>query len=261
MAGSLKLRTLCTWGWVALICASGAQAQTSAVRRAGEDWKVAAKRSGTRAVPGSALSVSRPVASLDRSLEFRAVRDKRTLLAMFAQTRDWRFLPDPDVAGARRRLSWMYPDDGCFMRAEYVTRLLNQQAHRPWVNKLFVFGNLEVDTANAPRGKVNWWFHVVAATGFAGHIVVFDPAIDPSSPLLMETWLSRVTKDPASLSVSLCRSGTYLPNDACDSVELRLTGPELSSTAQSYLHAERARLLELGRDPVRELADSPPWTR
>ncbi|MFK5282143.1 hypothetical protein ACI3PL_21545, partial [Lacticaseibacillus paracasei] len=71
-------------------------------------------------------------------------------------------------------------------------------------------------------------------------------------------WLATMSKNPDSLEVAVCGSGSYTPYDAC-----QRDSDGVESTAlydqPSYLDAEWQRLQRLGRNPEKELGDLPPW--
>ena len=124
--------------------------------------------------------------------------------------------------------------------------------------KIFVFGDLKVETENNPYGYVEWWFHVVPILKSEGKVYVFDPAINSYKPLLLQEWLEIMTDAIDSLSASICSTYSYVPSQDCD-----ITAPEFETTAlQSqlfYLEQEWSRLELLNRNPYRELGDFPPW--
>lgn len=174
----------------------------------------------------------------------------------FEKIRDERFLTlasDPDFP---RRISWLYPKDGCFARAS----LFNRIAFRlfiPIPNKVFAFGNLRVKTPNARRGVVGWWYHVAPIVEVKGVKYVLDPAIDHEKPLPLEEWLSRMGK-PEKIKVAICNTGTYSPGDDCNK---KTDGMELRAlrTQKYYLELEERELRRMGRDPEIELGEHPPW--
>lgn len=175
----------------------------------------------------------------------------------FEKFRDYRFLERPTQPGFLRRSSWLYPDDGCFARASLAILNLNRW-NVPVPKKVFVFGNLEVQTKNSPWGSVTWWYHVAPLVEVGGVKYVLDPSVEPKNPLRLEDWLARMSNDPDSLQVAVCGSGSYTPYDACqkdtDGVE------SMALTEQGYfLDSEWQRVLELGRNPENELGDLPPW--
>lgn len=178
-----------------------------------------------------------------------------TLESQFERIRDLRFIEDPEDAAFQRRSSWLYPDDGCFARASLAIQNLGLTAIS--VAKVYVFGNLKVNTTNHPRGYVTWWYHVVPIVSQQGERWVLDPAVEPRRPLTLTEWLQAVNVDGDSLSIAICQGDTLHPFDECwspnkqDSAALDLQ--------KDYLRAERRRLVDMGREVVRELGDAPPW--
>lgn len=176
----------------------------------------------------------------------------------FEKIRDERFMTlasDPDFP---RRISWLYPKDGCFARAS----LFNRNAFRlfiPIPNKVFAFGNLRVKTPNSSRGVVGWWYHVAPIVQVGAEKYVLDPAIEPLHPLLLRDWIARMG-NPKKIKVSICGSGSYSPGDNCnketDGLESRA-----ESTQKHYLALEERELKRMGRNPEVELGDAPPWNQ
>jgi hypothetical protein len=179
--------------------------------------------------------------------------DPEALTERFAHVRDLRFFR---WNGGLRRSSWLYPDDGCFARAGLANRNLSRLGV-PVPNKLFAFGNLRVRTRNSPRGSVTWWYHVVPVVEVAGKKYVLDPAIDAGAPLPVFDWPSRMG-NPAAIKVAVCGSGTYGSRSDCGRVTDGREGAAQGDQGR-YLNLEWNRLANLGRDPVRELGDFPPW--
>ncbi len=177
---------------------------------------------------------------------------------MFEYIRDTRFLFLPSDTKFARRVSWLYPQDGCWTRAAVARHMADQKGYGE-LHKLFIFGNLHVKTKNAPGGSVSWWYHVVAAfKDDLGKVRVVDPAIDPGGPMLLEDWVKTMVSDPKSAKYSLCSSATYHPGDFCDQKNNR--SDEFGEEDQeTYLDYEWDNLLRLGREPKDELGDLPPW--
>lgn len=203
----------------------------------------------------SALKMAKPLSELDAS---RAPqwRGSLTMTEGFKRVRDTRFLDDVDHQGFKRRSSWLFPDDGCFARAQLMLENLRQ-----WGGfepaKAFIFGNLEVKTANAPGGSVSWWYHVVPVLKNGQQIVVFDPAIEPRRPLTLQEWVSTMTTDPTSVKVAICAGNAYTPSSSC--AKPASQGSRAKQDQLGYLKAEWLRVTELNRDPQKELGDLPPW--
>jgi hypothetical protein len=175
----------------------------------------------------------------------------------FEKIRDIRFLTDPRKRHRRRRSSWLYPDDGCFARAQLANlNLLNDNIKVP--SKVFVFGNLKVRTPNSPQGFVSWWYHVAPIVKVNSELFVLDPAIEPRFPVTLSDWLGRQHENPTELRIAFCKSGTYHPDSPCKN-EIKKNEKVAERDQMHYLVSEYSRLLELFRDPELELGDFPPW--
>jgi hypothetical protein len=203
------------------------------------------------------------------------------IAAYFASTRDRRYLtlpsnpnlpptPYPTNPNFLRRISWTFPDDGCFARAEQVNQLV-AQAGKVKPHKLFVFGGLIVDSEHS-LDPVRWTYHVVPVVkNSAGQPIVFDAALSPCRPLPWKEWLLLMVDNLSQLSniaggwgVALGDANAYVPTSlvsgepshANDSLrDLREGGNDAP-----YLWWEWLRQGELGRDPNVVLGASPPWS-
>lgn len=183
---------------------------------------------------------------------------KRLLQQRFEALRDMRFLEGNNGEEFPRRVSWLFPDDGCYARAA----LVNRNAFREFIpipEKVFAFGNLRVKTENSPRGKVSWWYHVAPIVEVDSEKYVIDPAIEAKRPLKLKEWLERMGR-PEKIKVAICKSGTYSPSSDCgketDGMELR------AQRVQShFLNLEWRRLERLGRQAEAELGEEPPWLK
>lgn len=178
------------------------------------------------------------------------------LIYMFHLIRDSRYLYLKDNPQFARRISWLYPDDGCFARAALSSMKLNEtQIIRPV--KIFAFGELVVQTPYAPSGAVSWWYHVAVVIRYMGVIYVLDPAINNQVPILVEDWFNTMGS-VANLKGVVCNSYAYDPFDDCfratDKSDQRARNDQLI-----YLHKEWNRMGRLGFDPVIILGDNPPW--
>ena len=235
----------------------------SAKRLKGEHWTHAYTR-----VLGKYRVQDAVATPLDRAVLFPQFDSSKALAydwtqGQFASTffslRDLRFLPDPDVKGVSRRLSWMYPDDGCFIRAEWLAKQFTEHFKSNQINKIFAFGDLVVKTANSPDGKVSWWYHVVVGWRFGKQIFVYDPAIDPTKPMDLSAWVGAISPDPTQVKVAICGEGAYTPSSDCSETKSLMADGAAIQIAQEYLHSERERLIELNRSPEKELGEHPPW--
>jgi hypothetical protein len=174
----------------------------------------------------------------------------------FEQLRDERFMPDPNGESFPRRISWLYPDDGCFARAGMLKRLASQYDF-PLPSRVFTFGSLEARTPNHPKGKVEWWYHTAALVKVDGQVFVLDPALEPRHPLPLREWCLKQVEDIDDVRLSVCKPDTYGPSTSC-------TLPPNSDGAATqhqprFLRAEWERQKRLWRDPRVVLGDRPPW--
>lgn len=213
----------------------------------------------------SALDSALPVVQLDLSV-LPQYADYALALRIFESLRDERFLY-PTTGGSAplpRRVSWLYPDDGCYTRSAVVSKLIGDwKQTRP--AKVFVFGNLEVITKNSPTGSVRWWYHVSSAVlvddpaSGKREAYVLDPAISPKVPLRLNEWFMRMNPDLSTLRAVFCDPNTYVPSQLCRGDVGNSDADAISLQQSMFLRLEESRLRELGRDPQQELGDNPPW--
>jgi hypothetical protein len=97
-------------------------------------------------------------------------------------------------------IPFMYPDDGCWGRAHEMCRLMIAAGYEP--RKVWIYGNLRVDTRNHPQCEVFWGWHVTPTlpvdTGASSDLCVIDPSIF-TQPQPLPTWVS-VQHDPAAVT-------------------------------------------------------------
>lgn len=238
-----------------LICMDFALA-TPATRLPGQDFKKLVEkfrpRQNTRGT--SAYDAAEDLDKLDVS---KAPEEKR-IEEVFNYLRDHRELVEDDDPTFLRRITWLYPADGCWLRATVAGHWATRQGYAT-PSRLFIFGNLGLDTPNDVNHHVTWWYHVAPVLKNAqGKLMVMDPAIDPSHPLTVEEWVKPMLPSLKYAQVSLCSSHTFEPFDDCATT----TSPnESKAEAQiaEYLVEEKENLVELNRDPKEELGEHPPW--
>jgi hypothetical protein len=99
-------------------------------------------------------------------------------------------------------IPFLYPDDGCWGRAHEMCRLMIADGAQP--EKVWIYGNLTVQTANNPFCQVNWGWHVAPTLQIdpvTGPITyVIDPSLFPG-PVPEATWKS-VQGDPNATLVT-----------------------------------------------------------
>ena len=183
--------------------------------------------------------------------------EKSTLIEAFNFIRDLRFLEHNET---RRRSSWMYPDDGCWVRAELAKQNLvdlNPQEISP-VKKLFIFGNLKVKTSYSPNGEVNWWYHVAPVVRHQGEAYVLDPALNHRGPLKVTDWILLQVDKLEDAELAICEADTFHPAAKCQ-LPKRYARAGVERRQVSFLDSESHRLESLGFDVEAYLGDFPPW--
>jgi hypothetical protein len=178
----------------------------------------------------------------------------------FEIARDEKAFEDLDASRVgRRRSTWLYPDDGCFVRAVIAADTIGKSLNVKTA-KIFAFGDLSVRTQNSPLGEVGWWYHVAAIAkvkeASGEKYYVYDPAIEPNKPIEVKEWLEAMNSPNAE--VAICSGDAYDPDSDCAKGE-RNSYSRAQREATIYLDAEWYRLEALGRQPTRELGAFPPW--
>ncbi len=177
-----------------------------------------------------------------------------TLVGRFKSVRNDRHIRWKRDPSFPRRISWLYPNDGCFARAAMANRWFKARGITP-PNKVFAFGELTVRTNNHPRGRVSWWYHVAPIVQVGGTRYVLDPAIEPGRPLQLGEWLARMGT-PGRIKVAICGAGTYSPSSSCSNSSVGTSGV---SSQQTYLSREWDQLKRMGRNVEALLGPNPPW--
>jgi hypothetical protein len=237
--------------------------EMSARRNAGEDWHAYIQKTATMKTRGNILDSSidwndkkKVDALLKRTVSwpsYKIIQDN------FEKLRDIRYFQErPDFL---RRVSWLYPDDGCWTRAAAVIKdlfgpLNNSFNAYPRPAKVFAFGNLCVNTKNSPSGVVRWWYHTapIIKDAATNQTYVLDPSIDTQKPLTMNAWVNAITsnqgecKDYVSTvdSINVCNGYGSGPSDQCHANYKEEANSMLVQT--EFQDLERERLVILGRD-------------
>lgn len=182
---------------------------------------------------------------------------KEEIDSAFLKIRDERFVKDPAKPLFPRRSTWLYPQDGCWARAALsAKRTTDWGLKRP--NKIFVFGDLKVKTQNTPSGVAEWWYHTaVVVKDEENNLIVLDPALEPLAPTPLVPWLEKMG-NPSKLRIALCHTLTYGPMDSCETPAASIENDALKDQIY-YLPKEWDNLVEMKRDPWKELANDPPW--
>ena len=175
----------------------------------------------------------------------------------FEMMRNERYLSARRPANFKRRLTWLYPQDGCYARAGAgIKHLIDGGVPGP--KKIFAFGDLETKTPYSKRGKVSWWYHVAPVVDVEGRRYVLDPSVEAGHPLTIQEWVTAIadSDDVKFVKVAICEAGAYWPKSKCANTVVGTTG---ESGVKEYLSAEWDNLVKLGMDPEALLGDAPPW--
>lgn len=168
------------------------------------------------------------------------------LKQFFFLIRDEKQLKDENQRA--RRLPWMFPDSGCFARAEAMAARM-QEVLGLLPLKLFAFGNLVAKTEFHPTGFIHWWYHVAPIVRVGDQVYVIDPSIQDSGPLELSQWLEQMNAVP---EVSICQPHSYDPNSDCLRSDKSQFDRAIGDLGK-FLKMEWSRLIELGFDPETKL--------
>ncbi len=166
------------------------------------------------------------------------------------EDRGLRMSGQPDTP---RRISWLYPENGCENRANEAAQLLERSGF-PLPYFARATGELGLDTPNDVAGRVRWDGHVAPLVRVDDELLVLDPAIEPSRPLPIAEWLARMSLPNSHTEWAICQNFGLKEN--CYLGEPLTARP---SGVENYFGYELRTQELLGRDPERSLGDCPPW--
>lgn len=253
----------------------------SAKRNKNEDWRVKANNTRSR----TTLTSSDDEEILSGSVYWKNINARNRLLQStpswnnyetikinFEKIRDLRYTEDEHKAGFLRRITWLFPDDGCWIRASAAIHDLFgpfnnivKQDIRP--AKIFAFGNLCVNTNNESTGSVSWWYHTapIIKDAQTQKVYVLDPAVNPFEPMLVEEWIAVIGSNDGACQQSqsgvaqfnICNGYGSSPFNGCHSdFHNEISDVSVQSIYRNY---ERKRQTNLGRDADAVLGELPPW--
>lgn len=242
-----------------------ANAGVSAARLPNESFESAISRhlsdaqiqENGRSQDETAEHLRKPMSKVDFS-ETPELSSYDELVGIFNFIRDTRFLQTENPKFPRR-LTWLYPDDGCYARAEVSTiEIASKAVALP--KKVFAFGNLRARTNNSSSGFVSWWYHVAISYRVGAQAYILDPAIEAERPLTIEEWNNAIRGNSSyEVQYSICSAHTYDPTDGC-STPTQQSQEQIFGDQKSFLRREWSRLLQLHRKPEVELGENPPWS-
>jgi hypothetical protein len=182
----------------------------------------------------------------------------------FKYVRDVPFLPATTGLGFPRRLAYLYPDDGCWSRA-YLTVARAAEYLGPEIPRfyqLYAFGKMGFKTPNAQPGRnwVYWSYHVVPLVRIGNQAYVIDVAVEPSAPLTLQDWLSRLAwAGEEKIEVAVCDGFAYGMYQPCAGAKEMVSMKSALRHHYVYLQREEERQRSLGRNIAEVLGPRPPW--
>ena len=249
---------------LSLTFVSLAHAGVSAVRHQGEEFEAAYARSANLILTDSQADLRQTPYTASKNLNkldlssIPEVASLEELNAQFAYVRDTRFMQSKDP-NFPRRMTWLYPDDGCYARAELAADFLVEHGFVA-PKKVFGFGNLRAETKNAPFGSVSWWYHVAAIYRVGKTAYVMDPALNPERPMTLQEWNTAIGGQRTNVKFAICATNTFDPDYDCENPQ-PMSIRDAQAEQSEFFDLEWNRLLQLHRNPQDELGNNPPWRR
>lgn len=222
----------------------------SAIREKNRDYRTYVK-------PSSNFTFNESELSMDDLIKVDRWDD---LQEMFLAARDRRNLRWLQMPKFPRRTTFLYPQDGCFLRAALMNRSLKANSYQP-LHKIYVFGNLKANSIYDSDGEIYWYFHVALAVNFQGEIYIVDPSLDHRGPISLAKWLSLMNVSKDTAEVRICDSNSYTPFDRCVGGHGFLEEKQSADHLQYYLAEEWNNLDYLGFKPEYLLDNRPPWSK
>lgn len=146
---------------------------------------------------------------------------------------------------SEKDIPFAYPEDGCYARAHKMAMLMEKR--KIISAKVFIEGDLEVETSYSPSGTVVWWYHVAPVVLVKKDGKLLPYVLDPSifnRPVSAEEWFDIQTKKrKSSKKVYYTPRFVYQPQDR----SARLTGfreedeYDMNRTLKDYLKVIKER--------------------
>jgi hypothetical protein len=215
----------------------------------------------------NAYQLSEPLLKMDVS-KVTELTEQQTLEELFRMVRDERFVFWPQMPKFARRTTWLYPWDGCFMRAAHMRMVWERHGLKP-PTKIYVFpgGDLLRLSGTSPYYDmtVDWIYHVAHIVKVKGQLYVLDPAADPHRPLPLNEWALKMAPDLDSIEGTVCSPYASDVSEPCQETDPSLEYEGIENYEERYL-AEEWDQVEyvrpgLPRDPNVILGDHPLWEK
>jgi len=184
----------------------------------------------------------------------------------YDQARFDRYLTSITDPSFERRITWLYPNDGCWIRAELYSSLILKFLNEEYPNhsfeapkKHFAFGDLWTKSINAPPLMDEWVFwgwHVAPIVRLNdGNLYVLDPALRGNA-IPKEEWYALMTQKPSSFVSGFvtCDADTYREFNSCFKPK-KNTDEDTKCENENYMYLEWNRQIALSRDPKKVLGE------
>ena len=149
----------------------------------------------------------------------------------------------------QKHIPFCYPEDGCYARAHEMTRLMEK--HGVIAGKVFLEGDLKVDTENSPKGYVEWWYHVAPLVAIKKEKTIEMWVIDPSlmkKAAPVDEWVKLQTSHPAGKKEDLYHTQRFVYTPSRKNQQLSEYKKEdiedTQSTLESYLNIQKERMIK-----------------
>ncbi len=159
-----------------------------------------------------------------------------------------------NMLAARPEIPFLYPQDGCYARAHAMSRILEELGIIS--GKVFVEGDLRVETNRSPDGYVEWWYHVapIVMVRKNGQNVpfVFDPSIF-QRPVPVAEWTGIQTRHPGGRADRTYETSRYEYTPGGQSGRTSWGQGDLDGAARTmegYLAQQRAYTQRLARGQI-----------
>lgn len=221
---------------------------------------------------GIAISSTQDKRAIDYSYENNTESEKDVptwdispsdLDGFFDSARFDRYLTWSEDTSFERRISWLFPDSGCWVRAELYSDLIMKFVHEKYPDKKFnnakkhfAFGTLRAQSDNIPQGTVSWGYHVAPMIRLNDDkLYILDPALSPDA-IEKEGWYKlMMTKPEARITGFVtCEPNAYDAFSRCFN-PVKYPNVNVLCEIQGFLQLEWFRQQELGRDPSEALGD------
>jgi hypothetical protein len=182
---------------------------------------------------------------------------------IFETVRDERNILDPSHQDFMRRTTWLWANDGCFIRSFHMASVIHaREALR--LTQIFLFGGrmlAKPEWREGWEGGLPWNYHVTPVVRVGATVYVLDPAVDQKKPLEISEWIASFVQDVPALEGAICGPFTFGPNEECWATQPS-TNPEGMPVGQwntYFFNNEWQNVERRGFDPLQLLGDRPPW--